>query len=79
MEQTNNEYITKDLNEAGALLVSGIRLIRLERGSGFYWFIFENKNTQEICNKFWAQELLVDAKKYSDALRTLKDRLFAQR
>ncbi len=78
-KNTTNEFYTKDLNEAGAILVSNIKLLRLEREHNYYWFVFENKNTQAICNNFWSQDLSVDAKKYSDALRTLKDRLFAQR
>ena len=81
MEQNNSkkEFYTKDLNEAGALLASSIRLLRLESGGGFYYFVFEDNQTQEICNKFWSGELMIDAKKYSDALRSLKDRLFARR
>lgn len=75
----NNEFFTKDLNEASALLVSGVKLLRLERGQGHYWFVFEKQNAQEISNKFWSNELLVDAQRYSDAIRRLKDRLFAQR
>jgi len=73
------EYRTKDLNEAGALLASNIKLIRLDQAQGFSYFIFEDKSAQEISNKFWTGELTVSAKQFSDALRTLKDRLFARR
>lgn len=83
MEQNSNqalkEFFTKDLNEAGALLASNIKLIRLEPGQGFYYFVFEDKQAKEICNQFWAGELTINAKLFSDALRTLKDRLFARR
>ena len=77
--QTTKEFFTKDLNEAGVLLASNIKLLRLEQGQGFYYFVFENNQAQEICNKFWAGELTLNAKLFSDALRTLKDRLFARR
>lgn len=77
--ENSNEFFTKDLNEASALLVSGVKLLRLERGQGHYWFVFEKEGTQEISIKFWNGDLLVDAQKYSDAIRKLKDRLFAQR
>lgn len=84
MEQKHNnlsqkEFFTKDLNEAGAILASGIKLLRLDREANFYWFVFEDKSTQEVCNKFWSGELMLNAKQFSDALRSLKDRLFAQR
>lgn len=77
--QIQKEFFTKDLNEAGVMLASNIRLIRLEPGQGFYYFVFEDKQAQEICNKFWAGELMLNAKQFSDALRTLKDRLFARK
>lgn len=77
--QSMQEFFTKDLQEAGAILASGIKLLRLQRENNFYWFVFENQETQEICNKFWSGELALPVKLYSDSLRTLKDRLFAQR
>ena len=76
---SEKEFFTKDINEAAAILTNDIKLIRLERENNFYWFVFENTDTQEICNRFWAGELIVNAKKFSDALMTLKDRIFAQR
>lgn len=81
MEQklVNKIYSTKDLGEAAALLSEGVKLLNLERDSGFCWFVFENNNAQEISQKYWSGELLTSAKKYNDCLRTLKDRLFAQR
>lgn len=83
MEHNNKmitkEYRTKDLNEAGALLASNIKLLRLDQAQGFSYFVFEDKQAQETSNKFWTGELTVYAKQFSDALRTLKDRLFAQK
>lgn len=79
METNNNEFQTRDINEAAACLAVGLKLIRLEEGNGFYWFIIGSNKGQEVCNQFWAGELTVDAKKFSDALRGLKDRLFARK
>jgi hypothetical protein len=79
MEQNNKEYLTKDLGEAAALVAEGVKLHRLEKDSSFCWFVFEKNNSEETSNKYWSGNLLVDAKKYNDSLRTLKDRLFAQK
>lgn len=73
-----NEYKTKDLGEAAALLTQGVKLLRLDKASRFYWFVFEGKNSQDVSNAYWSEQLSVIAKKYNDSLRTLKDRLFAQ-
>lgn len=79
-ENTSNnlEYRTKDLGEASALLASGISLLRLERESSYFYFIFENKDTKIISDKYWFGELLINARHYNDAIRSLKDRLFAR-
>lgn len=84
MEQIINnpspkEYFTKDLGEAAAIVAKGVKLSRLEKDSSFCWFVFDKKSSEEISNKYWSGELQLDAKKYSDSLRSLKDRLFAQK
>ena len=76
----NDEYKTKDLGEASALISKSAKLLRLEQESNFYWFVFQDKNYCEpISNSYWSDELNVSAKTYSDAMRSLKDRLFAKR
>lgn len=78
---SNSEYLVKDIGEAAALLCcKSIKLLRLQRGKSlFYWFVFENKQLcEQISNQYWSSDLKVDAKEHSDALRTLKDRLFAR-
>lgn len=72
------EYKTKDLGEATALVTKDVKLLRLERGSGFYWFVFSLDQTGDLPNHYWSGELLVSAKQYNEAMRSLKDRLFAQ-
>ena len=74
------EFRTKDLPEAGALLASEAKLLRLDKEQDFCWFIFENKTLcEQLSASFWSGELQVSAKAYSTALKELKDRLFSQR
>ncbi|EKD57939.1 MAG: hypothetical protein ACD_57C00082G0004 [uncultured bacterium] len=73
------EYKTKDLGEAGALVTKNVRLLRLENQGEFYWFVFANAGAEKIANDYLSGDLLVPAKLYNDSLRSLKDRLFAQR
>lgn len=75
-----DEYRTKDLGEAAALFCSeSAKLLRLAKERDFFWFVFSNRQfCQDIANQYWFGELLVNAKTYQDALRSLKDRLFAQ-
>lgn len=79
MENNKDVYLTKDLGEAAALLAKGLKLLQLEKDSDFYWFVFDNSNTSEIASQYWSGELLVSAKDYNDKIRSLKDRIFAQR
>lgn len=79
LTSTDKFHYTKDLGEAAALLTKGLKLIRLEKDSGFYWFVFEKNNSQELSSSYWAGELLVIAKDFYDKMRSLKDRLFAQK
>lgn len=78
--RANEEYATKDLGEAAALICSSAKLLRLQKEHSFFWFIFANKSlTEQLADEYWAGGLKLDAKRYSEALRSLKDRLFAQR
>lgn len=74
-----DEYYVKDIGEASALLCKSAKLIRLQPDSDFYWFVFINKSfCENVSNDYWYGKLELNAKSYNDALRTLKDRLFAQ-
>lgn len=71
-------YKTKDLAEASALVVSGERLSKIEKHDGICWFIFNNKeNCTHISNQFYFGDLSVNARQYSETLRTLKSRIFS--
>lgn len=78
MEQ--QEYKTKDLHEAALLYADGVKLVDVEGVGKTCWFVFDNKSECEKISKlYWAGDAEVKAKAYSDALRTLKDRLFANK
>ena len=72
-----DEYKTKDIGEAAALYSSGLKLLRLEKVSNFYLFVFKNDEAEKIANSYWSDELSVKAKTYNDSFRTLKERIFS--
>lgn len=74
-----DKYKTKDIYEASCLVAKKAKLLTLEKQSNFYWFVFDNLNVcQKISDEYWRNELMVSAKDYSEAIRSLKDRLFAR-
>lgn len=81
MENTYiDEYATKDLGEAAALICSSAKLLRLQKENKFFWFIFADKTIcEQLASEYWVGSLKLPALPYSEALRSLKDRLFAQR
>lgn len=73
-------YKTKDIYESAAILAKGQRLLRLNPKDDHFLFVFEGKERSEkIADAFWAGLDVNGTKAYADALRTLKDRLFARR
>jgi len=72
-----NIYRTKDLSEAALLYASHKKLYELERDNHLIWFIFEDRtDCERLTKSFWRREALIDAKDYSDSLRTLKSLIF---
>jgi hypothetical protein len=72
-----NPYRTKDLSETAFLYASGKRLITTENDSGRVWFAFEDRlSCNDLVDSFWRKEATVNAKEFSDAIRTLKDLIF---
>ena len=75
-------YLTRDLYEASLLVACQQKLLRLElekekKGRSF-WFIFNDHSAcQKLLDTYWRRELEVNAKAYTDAIRSLKDRLFS--
>ncbi|KKR56129.1 MAG: hypothetical protein UT93_C0004G0007 [Candidatus Woesebacteria bacterium GW2011_GWF1_40_24] len=73
------QFKTKDFYEASACIASKQKLACLEKDGNFYWFVFEDcDGCLKISDLFWRNELKVLAKDYADAIRSLKDRLFAR-
>ena len=74
-----DSYKTRDIGEAGALILEKQRLITIERREKICWFVFEDKNTcRELSNKYFFGNLLVSAREYKETLDRLKNRIFAR-
>ncbi len=71
-------YSTKDFWLAGGLMASGKTLIRLDWQGGRAFFVFSDLEKCEAAEQaYWAGDLKVSAKAFTDALRTLKDRMYS--
>ncbi len=74
-----NYFITKDLFLSALLYAKGVKIQRVDRKERICWFVFENK---EACDQFQrgfiTKTIEVNAKEYADAVRTLKDIVFAE-
>lgn len=74
-----SQYATKDLAEAAMLLAKGQKLTGMRREGSTCWFEFADKGTcEELSNRFWFGEVLINAKTYFDAMATLKGRIFSK-
>lgn len=74
-------YRARDLSEAACLLTVGRLLLRLDpvgNGRGFFFVFDDEPLCLEIARSFWSGELTVSARAYATAIKTLKDRVFAQ-
>lgn len=78
--KSKKHYETKDLYEGSFLLAYQQKLLGLKKENKYYWFIFQNRIAcEKLSSGYWAGTVQVNAKNYSDAIRTLKDRLFSQK
>jgi len=76
----NDIYCTKDLPLSAALLSLCQRLLCLKSEGDHFIFVFQDKRTcQKLANAFLNKELAVDAKSYSESLRTLKNKIFEEK
>ena len=49
-----DEYSTKDLGEAGSLIVRKQSLLRIDRDGRICWFVFNNKDQcEKLSNEFF--------------------------
>lgn len=75
--QTEN-YKTRDIGEASALLLQKQDLLTIERQGSICWFIFKDKKKCEaISNKFFYGNLTGNILDYKEILDRLKNRIFA--
>lgn len=74
----DDEYLTKDLGEASAILASGVKVLRIQRELNVCFFVFDKSLATPVSEKYWSGELLIDAKSYNEAERSLKTRIFSQ-
>ncbi|MBL7130924.1 MAG: hypothetical protein ISS45_05955 [Candidatus Omnitrophica bacterium] len=80
IDVNRDELPVKDLYLAAFLYSSNLKLLCLRKESDFFWFIFEDKHkAEQLANQFWRKEAEGNIKVYAEALRTLKDRLFAEK
>ena len=74
----SDHFLTKDLQLAGLLYAKGVTFVGVNRNGKLCWFVFENHQLCErLQQQFFSKSVVINAKDYSDALRTLKDLVFA--
>ena len=76
----NKELIRiRDLGLVTALISVGVPLYSTQKEDERVYFIFENiAKTQGYINDYWADELTVRARNYSDSLKMLKTRIYSE-
>jgi hypothetical protein len=73
----NQEYKTKDLAEASALITTGNNLLRIEREDRICFFIFQDRvNCEKVSNRYFFGNLSVNARTFYEAMVRLKNRIF---
>ena len=73
-------FKTKDLYEGSFLLAEGMILDRLDKEGNFFWFVFtEQKSCEDLINAYWNGKATTNARTYANAIRNLKDRIFANK
>lgn len=81
MQQQNNGnlFVSKDLYLSALCYAKGLKLEKIDRQGRVCWFLFADKSRGEKLQRdFITKTVDVNAKDYTDALRTLKDLVFAQ-
>ena len=80
LKTSDTEHFVKDFGLATALVTQEVKLLRLEKDpSGFFWFVFPSGKSNELADSYWSDELLVPARKYNIASKSLKNQLFSQK
>lgn len=72
-------YPTKDFYEAALLYASGVKLISCDKVDKVCWFLFSPRGKAEsLAKKYWSKEVDVNAKVYSEAIRSLKEIIYSK-
>lgn len=70
-------FESKDLSLMAALYASGMQLEDVRNDHGVVFFAFRDaERCKKLTRSYFRSELVVDAKRYAEALRTLKDLIF---
>lgn len=74
------EFVTTELYLAAYFVAKGKKLIRVDKsmdGSRCF-FVFDNPLIAKVIAKeYWADEGIIAPKKYAEAIRDLKERIFS--
>ena len=72
-------HTTTDLYEAAFLYaLDSSYLSEIDRTGRIFAFVFSGNDLEKILKEFYSRKATVIAKDYSDAIRTLKDMIFAE-
>ncbi len=76
--EKNNTWRTKDLYVASYLYSQGKELFKIERDGRTCWFLFsDGTKCEELQSLYWSNKGQTVPKLYADAVRSLKDMIFA--
>jgi len=74
-----NEFVSRDLYLSAFLYAKGATFKGISRENKICWFLFEDKEfCKTLQSQFFSKTAQVNAKEYSDAIKTLKDLVFAE-
>ncbi len=81
MDDTSKDrYFTKDLYEAAFLYASNLTLLKLEKNNKHFFFVFQEKNKAEkLRDSFWSGNATISPNRYAESIKSLKERLFANK
>lgn len=79
LQNSDNLFVSKDVYLSALCYATGMKLVKIERQGRVNYFLFaDRKRGEKLQQDFFTKTAEVNAKDYSDALRTLKDLLFSQ-
>jgi len=79
MNNTTNEYQTKNIGEAAGFIARDIKLIRINRENEVCFFVFDNKSKcEQLSRDFFFGELLVNARIFFESEKRLKQLIFTK-